>query len=303
MDDAVITSENHSSSSDQIRSTTSGHSAKPRRQLVRRHALATRIFHWINFAALTIMLGSGLQIFNAHPALYWGQRSHFNHPLLMLGAEQSTNGKLIGITSIGDVRFDTTGVLGVSTNPYGRITPRGFPSWATIPGPQWLAMGRRWHFFFAWVFVLNGLAYMLYGLFSGHFRHDLLPRLRELGHIGRDIVNHALLRFPKGEEARHYNVLQKLAYVIVLFGLGPLVLATGLTMSPTVDTHLPWLLELFGGRQSARTIHFICAFSFLAFFIVHIVMVLLSGLWNNLRSMITGRYAIEVSINKPGEKS
>ncbi len=98
------------------------------------------------------------------------------------------------------------------------------------------------------------------------------------------------LRFPKGDEAKRYNVLQKLAYLIVVFVLGPVMVLAGLTMSPRLDASYPILLEIFGGRQSARTIHFICAFSFLGFFVIHIVMVLLSGVFNNLRSMITGWY-------------
>ncbi|HEY5238057.1 MAG TPA: cytochrome b/b6 domain-containing protein, partial [Rhizomicrobium sp.] len=119
------------------------------------------------------------------------------------------------------------------------------------------------------------------------------PTLRDLRNIGQDIIDHLRLRFPKGKEALHYNVLQKLAYFTVIFIIGPLIVLTGLTMSPTMDSALPQLLSLFGGRQSARTIHFICAFSFVGFFIIHIVMVVLSGPINNLRSMITGRYKIE----------
>ena len=111
--------------------------------------------------------------------------------------------------------------------------------------------------------------------------------------LPQEIADHARLRFAKGEAAKHYNALQKLTYFLVIFGLGPLVVLTGLTMSPTMDAAFPFLPWLFGGRQSARTIHFLCAFSFLGFFIIHIVMVVLSGTWNNVRSMITGRYAIE----------
>jgi thiosulfate reductase cytochrome b subunit len=120
-----------------------------------------------------------------------------------------------------------------------------------------------------------------------------LPTEKDIKHLPQEIADHARLRFPKGEEARHYNALQKVAYFVVIFGLGPLVVLTGLTMSPTMDAAFPILPWIFGGRQSARTIHFLCAFSFLAFFIIHIVMVVLSGTWNNLRSMITGEYAIE----------
>ena len=121
-------------------------------------------------------------------------------------------------------------------------------------------------------------------------QEEVWDDLRNLRH---EIVEHLKLRFPKGEAARRYNVLQKLAYFTVIFILGPLVVLTGLTMSPTMDAAFPWLPWIFGGRQTARTIHFICAFSFVAFFIIHIVMVFLSGTWNGIRSMITGRYSID----------
>jgi thiosulfate reductase cytochrome b subunit len=162
-------------------------------------------------------------------------------------------------------------------------------------------MSRRWHFFFAWVFVVNGVLYALFALFSGHFRRDLAPTRRDLRSIGRSVVDHALLRFPKGEEAAHYNVLQKLSYLVVVFGLGLLIVATGLTMSPWIDAAYPQLLDVFGGRQSARTIHFATAFAFVGFFIIHILMVLLSGPWNNLRSIITGRYRIAVPDKESNE--
>ncbi len=275
--------------------------AAPPRVLIHRHARATRVFHWINFFTIIVMLMSGLQIFNARPDLYWGNSSRFHHPIVSLGARENRYGQLVGVTTIGGHTFDTTGVLGVSEGRDGPVE-RGFPRWATLPGVLWLAMGRRWHFFFAWIFVLNGLAYAAFSLFSGHLRRDLLPRWHELRHIGTTIIDHARLRFPEGQEARYYNVLQKLAYLFVVFGLGPLALLTGLAMSPTIDAGFPGLLWLFGGRQSARTIHFIVAFSFLGFFIVHIAMVLLSGLWNNVRSMITGRYAIKTdpAVAHPG---
>ncbi len=242
---------------------------------------------------MILLLMSGLQIFNAHPALYWGIRSEFRHPVLAMSAEQIKPGQWIGRTTILGHPFDTTGVLGLSGGPSGRSYVRGFPEWATIPGPQWLAMGRRWHFFFAWVFVLNGVFYVLYSVISRHLWRDLLPSREQLKHIGRSAWDHVRLRFPRGEEARHYNVLQKISYVVVAFGMGPLILATGLTMSPRIDAAFPVLLDVFGGRQSARTIHFITAFAFLTFVLIHVLMVLLSGIWNNMRSMITGRYRIE----------
>jgi thiosulfate reductase cytochrome b subunit len=122
---------------------------------------------------------------------------------------------------------------------------------------------------------------------------DLLPAKGELKQIPHVFWEHLRFRFPEGEEAKAYNVLQKLAYVGVAFVLGPLVVLTGLTMSPGIDTAYPVLLDIFGGRQSARTIHFLCAFGFVAFFAVHIAMVLISGVGNNLRSMVTGWYRIK----------
>jgi thiosulfate reductase cytochrome b subunit len=265
---------------------------RAKQEIFYRHTIPVRVLHWINAVCLLIMFMSGLQIFNAHPALYWGRYSDFDHPALWLTSEQDAQGHLKGITQIGTARFNTTGWLGASSVD-GQMAERGFPAWATLPGPQWLAMGRLWHFFFAWIFVINGLLFAVYAFWSRHFERDLLPKTSDLRHLGQDIVDHIRLRFPKGEAAKHYNVLQKLAYFSVVFILGPLVVLTGLTMSPTMDSVFPFLLWVFGGRQSARTIHFICAFSFLGFFIVHIVMVVLAGPWNEIRSMITGRYAID----------
>ena len=262
------------------------------RRAVYRHTLPLRIMHWINAICLLLLLGSGLQIFNAHPALYWGQRSHFDHPWLMLGATQTAGGKLHGVTTLGSHRFDTTGWLGVS-NEDGQPTVRGFPAWATIPGPQWLAMGRAWHFFFAWIFVINGVCFVAYALWTRHLTRDLVPTRRDWRSIGRSIIDHALLRHPHGEAALRYNVLQRLAYLFVIFVLGGGVVLMGLAMSPRMDSVLGWLVDLVGGRQSARSIHFLCAMGFIAFFLIHIFEVIVTGLGNNLRSIITGRYAIE----------
>ncbi|HET6907532.1 MAG TPA: cytochrome b/b6 domain-containing protein [Rhodanobacteraceae bacterium] len=264
---------------------------RDRVRVIYRHRLPVRIMHWVNAICLLVLLGSGLQIFNAHPALYWGQKSSFDKPLLAMGTQQTPNG-LRGVTVIGGRTFDTTGVFGVSTLN-GQPAARGFPAWMTIPGPQWLSMGRRWHFFFAWLFVINGLCFAAYALIGRHLRRDLLPTKTDWRGIGRSIVDHALLRHPKGEAAARYNVLQKLTYLIVIFGFGPLIVLMGLAMSPRMDSVLGWLVDLVGGRQSARTIHFILAWGFVAFFLIHIFEVLVSGAGNELRSIITGRYAIE----------
>ena len=233
----------------------------PLRETIRRHALITRITHWINLLCIVVLLMSGFQIFNAHRALYWGQK-------------------------------------GADADPHIFALANGFPHWATIPTFQDLATGRVWHFAFAWVFVINGLVYLLFGLAGGHFRRDFLPTREQLRHIGHTTLDHLRLRFPKGEEAKTYNVLQKIAYIGIVIVL-PLMLATGLTMSPAVDTAAPWLLDLFGGRQSARTLHFIFAWSIIGFVIIHLIAILAAGPINEIRSMITGRYVVEPDEERP----
>lgn len=258
-----------------------------------RHPLPVRLMHWINFLCMSLLLLSGFQIFNAHPSLYWGEVSHFEDPLLTMEARRSDGG-LRGVTVVLGREFDTTGFLGASSRA-GAIEQRAFPAWLTVPGPRWLAMARRWHFFFAWLFVSNALAYVAYSLWSRHLGRDLLPTRRDWRSTGQTIVDHALLRRPKGEAAERYNVLQKLSYLAVIFVLGPLVVLMGLAMSPHMNTVLGWLLDLVGGRQSARTIHFLIALAFVLFVVVHVFQVLVTGAVNNMRSMITGRYRVDAS--------
>jgi thiosulfate reductase cytochrome b subunit len=265
-----------------------------RREWMYRHSVIVRLTHWTNVVALTILLMSGLQIFNAHPALYWGEDSDFRNPSFAITAERDENGQTRGVTKLFGRQLDTTGVLGVSRDSTGRTWPRAFPSWATLPSWQSLAGGRQWHFFFAWVFVLSTLVYLLHGVLRGHIWRDLLPTRLELRNLPHSVGEHIRFRFPEGEEARRYNVLQKLTYVAVIFVLFPLALLSGLTMSPRLDAGFPLLLDLFGGRQSARMVHFIAAFSILAFVLVHVAVVFVSGAWNNIRSMVTGRYVIRI---------
>ena len=162
----------------------------------------------------------------------------------------------------------------------------------TLPSTQDLATGRRWHFLFAWVLAINAAVYLAYGLVSGHIVRDVLPRLREFAALPRDVVTHLRLRFSHGADAPQYNILQKLTYAGVLFVVLPVLVLAGLEMSPRVDAALPWLGTLFGGRQSARTIHFRMAWTLVAFVLVPVVMVVVSGLANNLRGMVTGRFAV-----------
>jgi thiosulfate reductase cytochrome b subunit len=199
---------------------------------------------------------SGLQIFNAHPTLNWGKSSYSGAPAF----------------------FELA---------------RGFPSWLTLPGVQWLALGRRWHLFFAWLFVLNGLIYVVYSIASRHLSRDLAPTHADWRAIGQSIRAHLQFRHPRGEAARRYNVLQKLTYLFVIFVLLPFVMLMGWALSPRLDTVIPGWVDIVGGRQSARTLHFIAAWALVAFVLVHVFEVAISGVVNNLRAMITGRFVIE----------
>jgi thiosulfate reductase cytochrome b subunit len=230
-----------------------------RRRLIYRHPLLVRLWHWFNALCLLLLLMSGLQILNAHPALYWGEKSTFAHPWVAFHAS-------------GD--------------------QQPFPDWIILPGWQDLAEGRHWHFFCAWLFVVSGFLYCLYLTASGRLARVLWPTRQELAHIGRSILEHVRLRFPRGEEAARYNVLQKLSYLIVLFALLPLMMLTGLTMSPAMDARFHFLAILFGGRQSARSVHFLTATAIVAFFLIHIIAVVAAGPLNELRAMLTGWFAI-----------
>jgi Ni/Fe-hydrogenase b-type cytochrome subunit len=231
---------------------------QPPRRIAYRHRLPTRIWHWTNALTVFVMLMSGLMIFNAHPHLYWGQYgANFDHSWLSFRG-------------------------------------RPFPGWATIPSTYNLAAARRWHLAFAWLLVVGLTIFLLVSLWNRHVQRDLAPTRDEVRpkHVWHDIRQHARLRFPTGDAALRYNVLQKISYFSVIFLLLPLMFLTGLAMSPAMDAAWPWLLDLFGGRQSARSVHFICAMAILAFIIVHLVMVALAGPINEIGSMITGRFRV-----------
>jgi len=260
---------------------------------VQKHSAAVRLTHWLNALCLIFLLASGLQIFNAHPRLYLGQFGADNEtPVIEIASERAKD-TIRGSVRLGGLSVDTTGFLG-SSKEDGSLVARAFPSWLTLPSYHDLGAGRRAHFTFAWLLVINGLLYMAHGFWSEHFRRDLLPTEDQLNrrHLWQEIKDHVRLRFAKGEEARRYNTLQKMTYLVVAFVLLPLMFASGLAMSPAIDAAFPVLPELLGGRATARTLHFLTAFSLVAFVVVHLVMVAVSGAWNNLRSMITGRYAI-----------
>jgi thiosulfate reductase cytochrome b subunit len=256
---------------------------------IRRFSAVVRLSHWVNVLCIAVLLMSGLQIFNAHPALYWGEDSEFDQPLLSIYWASGADGRPMGITNILGRRIETTGVLGWSRLD-GRPVPRAFPAWLTIPSWQDLATGRVWHLFFAWVFVVNGVLFLAHSLVSRHFSRDLLPRRDEWRTIGRSVRDHLTFRLHRGTGT--YNLVQRLTYLLVILGLAPLAVLTGLTMSPGVVAALPWLLDVFGGRQSARTVHFVVTGLFVLFVLAHVVMVLVTGFVNNMRAMTTGWYAV-----------
>lgn len=266
-------------------------------EVVKRHRLGTRVWHWVNALAVIIMLMSGLMIFNAHPRLYWGQYgANFDPAWFEIGSTE-TEGHL----RIGSLRVETTGVLGRWSDAEGKVQRRAFPGWATIPSYYSLAGARRWHLFFAWVLSIGLLVFVTTSFINRHAQRDLAPGREELKrrHLWREVKDHARLRFPTGEAALRYNSLQKLSYFAIIFVVTPLLILTGLTMSPSMDAAWPWLLDLFGGRQSARSIHFICTVAMALFILVHVVFVLLSEPLNGLRAMITGRYRLPRERKEP----
>lgn len=259
-------------------------------EVIKRHSLPVRLTHWVNALAIFMLIGSGLNIFNAHPQLYWGKAgSELDRPWLSINAVNSAGGPR-GITQIGPLHFDTTGILGWS-NVQGQGAARAWPAWITLPSLQDLADARHWHFLFAWVLAANGLLYLVWSLGSRHLQRDIVPTGADLKDIPRSIADHLRLKHPTGEAAKRYNVLQRLAYLGLIVLVAGMV-CTGLTMSPGFNAIAPWMLDLFGGRQSARGLHFIFASLITLFIVVHLVEVVLAGPINEVRSMITGRYAV-----------
>jgi Ni/Fe-hydrogenase b-type cytochrome subunit len=216
---------------------------------VYRHRLITRIWHWVNALAVLVMIPSGLMIFNAHPRLYWGNYgANFDHAWLSL--------------------------------------PR-WPGWLTLPSTYDLAGARHWHLFFALVLAFSLLIYLLWSLANRHLQRDLRFRRDELSaaHLAGDLRAHWEMRFHDPEDPRAYNLFQKASYAFVLFVLLPLLICTGLALAPGM---WPWLADLFGGRQSARSLHFIAMALLTGFLVAHLTLVIMAGPVNEVRSMITG---------------
>lgn len=217
---------------------------------MKRHALSTRLWHWLNLVCVVILFMSGLTISNAHPWLYWGEWG--------FAAEQAW-----------------------------LAVPR-FPNWMTIPGYYSLATARDWHILTAWPFALLLLFAWLAMLANRHFTRDIATQRREWSPraIWADIKAH--LRFDFEHAGTKYNFLQKLAYGVTLGIFLPGLVLTGIAISPGMGPSFGWLIELLGGRQSARSFHFLSAFALFGFFVVHVALVLANGPLRHIRDMITG---------------
>ena len=225
---------------------------------IRRHSGVVRATHWLTFIAFIALLITGGELIISHPRFYWGE--------------------------VGNVNTKPAFVIPI---PSSRGTvPTGY----SYVMPDQNGWSRYLHFEAAWVCVLTGLVYGIYGVVSGHFWKDLLPERRDWNwRAFRDrIVQYLRRKPPDRAEETSYNVLQRTAYVVVIFVLFPLIIWTGLAMSPAFTAAFPWTAELLGGRQSARTIHFIDSGLLVLFLIVHVTMVAMAGFWRRVRSMITG---------------
>ena len=217
---------------------------------MKRHALSTRLWHWLNLLCVVVLFMSGLTISNAHRRLYWGD-------------------------------------WGFEASQAWLMVPR-FPDWMTIPGYYSLAVARDWHILMAWPFALGLLFMWIAMMVNRHFKRDIVTRRREWrpSAIWRDVVEHLKLNFDHHEGK--YNFLQKLAYGLVLGVFLPMMIFTGISISPGMEPTFGWLVDLLGGRQSARSLHFIFAFAIVGFFIVHVLLVILSGPIRQMQDMITG---------------
>jgi thiosulfate reductase cytochrome b subunit len=226
---------------------------------IRRHTALVRVTHWLTFICFAALLVTGLEIVVSHPRFYWGET--------------------------GNVNMQPAFVIPI---PASRGTvPTGYNY--TMPDQN--GWSRYLHFEAAWAMVLTALVYGIAGIVTGHFRRHLLPGRGEWNWrpYWRRTAQYLRLTPPETHEGGAYNVLQKAAYAGVVFVLFPLVIWTGLALSPGFNAAFPFFVDVLGGRQSARTLHFLVTIALVAFFAVHVLMVAVSGFRNRMRGMITGR--------------
>ena len=241
---------------------------------VPRHARWVRISHWILTASALTLAVSGFVILMAHPRLYWGEAGNDLTPAL-LELPISRNFQHGGFDEPKTFFGGVDGPFSASRT-FDIFNQNGW--------------GRSLHFLAAWCLVVAGGVYLLRGAMAGHFRSRIVPSRRELAPplLARDLADHLRLRVPRSSGSGPYGLLQKTAYTSVVFVATPLIVLTGLTMSPAVTAGLPFLLDLFGGYQSARTIHFFSFVVLLLFVLVHVVMVVRTGFKRQMRAMTLG---------------
>jgi thiosulfate reductase cytochrome b subunit len=229
---------------------------------IRRHAGYVRVTHWLTVICFIALAITGGEIVISHPRFYWGETGNVNmHPLFTIPIASSRD-----------------------------TVPTGY----NYVMPDQNGWSRYLHFETAWLLVLTGLVYGIAGLWTGHFRKDLLPerRQRTWRAIWARMARYLRRSPPDARESRSYNVLQRTAYIVVIFVLFPLVIWTGLALSPSFNAAFPLGVNLLGGRQSARTLHFFVSWALVIFLVVHVAMVAVSGFWNRMRGMITGRVTV-----------
>ena len=238
------------------------------------HTIWVRICHWLAALSVIALMVSGYAMLMTNPNLYWGEVGNPLTPAF-LELPVSKNFQHGGLSE--PTPFFDTEDSPVTSN-------RGFE---ILNLNSW---GRSLHFLMSWIFVITGCVYLVLGLLSGHFRRNLLPSAGELSSTAfwRDVKQHARFQVSASDSGPPYGLLQKFAYCMILFFIIPVIFLTGLTMSPSITAAFPVLLDIFGGYQSARTIHFFAFVAMALFLLVHILMVLLTGVGRQLRGMTLG---------------
>jgi thiosulfate reductase cytochrome b subunit len=258
---------------------------------VYRHSIAARVTHWSWALAMLVLVMSGLQIFNAAPYLDASDKSDPAHRVLSFDSQTAPGGAPVGTTTLFGHSFTTTHVLGYTDDGMGGEEARAFPGAITLPAEQDLADGRVWHLFFGWVLTISIVIYLVAGAIRKDLR-ELILRPSDLPKLLPMQLYYFRLR---KEPPPHgtYNPLQKAAYTVVLFVFVPLIVLTGLALSPGFDALTGPLIQLFGGRQFARTWHFTLMVLLIGYFATHMLLVFSTGAWNNLKSMVTGWYRLK----------
>ena len=240
-----------------------------------KHRFWVKVSHWVVTLSFLFLAYSGFEIFMVHPRLYWGEVGNDLTPAL-LELPVSRNYKHGGWDDHKPF-FDEVNSPISASRTYKIFNQNGW--------------GRSLHFLAAWFLVVTGLVYFITGIFSGHFRRYLWLRIREfsLFSLKKDIVDHLRMRIHPATNGPQYGLLQRITYMFVVFVAFPLVILTGLTMSPAITASFPFLLSLTGGYQSARTIHFFTSFMLEIFLFVHLFMIYKSGFKQNIRFMTIGK--------------